>query len=143
MAEQCGEMIGGDTSCDVDATGAPIVVKDVEETNPCVRPCVDLHESIHVKQHEDLGACEASADDAAAREETGWDLESFYESLNTFFPDSAEAESEAYAASILCLEERLAFDPTCQIPEFNAYGQHQLEAEKCYLQANIDQAESD
>ena len=68
-SEECEQFPGGSTDCEIDPqTGIPTgkVTHQVDETNPCTRPCVEEHEAVHLKQLKtycpDLRDCYKAAD---------------------------------------------------------------------------------
>ena len=128
--EVCGIFPGGSADCVVDEETGEItgeVRLEVEETNPCVRPCVELHEGLHAQQLRTL--CPALRDcyteaDAGRRPVSDCWRMGF---------GGAEHECEPYQASVLCLEERLGSAPECADPANFDYAWDVLEGEKCYL----------
>ncbi|MEA1865829.1 MAG: DUF4157 domain-containing protein [Euryarchaeota archaeon] len=128
--EICGVYPGGSTDCEVDEETGEIsgrVVVDVSETNPCVSPCVDLHERVHERQLRPLCAalrdCYQAADASQRPVSDCWRMG---------LPDP-QRECEAYPVSVICLEERLAYAPECADAANFDYAWDVLEGEKCYL----------
>jgi hypothetical protein len=134
----CGVFPGGSTDCEIEeATGKLTgkIKRVVEETDPCVRPCVELQERVHERQLRALNLCSGlqacwEAAERGQRPPTDcWKMAM----------RGPELECEAYQASVLCLEERLATAPACADPVRFHYAQDVLEGEKCYLQYNCSQ----
>ncbi len=133
----CGVFPGGSADCEVNEETGEITGKvkmEVSETNPCVRPCVELHERVHIRQLHSL--CPAlracyQASDTGQRPATD---------CYKMAMRGAQEECEAYSVSVICLEERLATAPECAHPANFEYAWDVLEGEKCYLQYNCEQA---
>jgi len=130
--EKCEEMPGGSTDCDVDEnTGTPTgkVTHRVDETNPCVKPCVEKHEGVHLKQMRsfcpELRSCYLSADKGKRPQSDCFKLAVF---------GNAQRECEAYNISVPCVENRLKTAAECRSKKNAEYGNRKLASEKCFQQ---------
>jgi hypothetical protein len=133
-AEKCEEFPGGSTDCEVDPkTGTPTgkVKKQVNETNPCTRPCVEKHEDVHVKQMTqfcpELRKCYLAAD-AGKR--------SPLDCVKMAIFGNRERECEAYKVSVPCVEERIRTAKDCKSAANKEYGARKLASEKCFRDKN-------
>jgi hypothetical protein len=127
----CVQFPGGDTDCVLDSNGVPTgkILVNIEETNPCTRPCVELHENVHVKQLTtfcpELRDCWNEADKGARDLADCWKM--------GMYGGGPKRECPAYKVSVACLEKRLASAKECQSEANKAYGTRKLEAsEKCF-----------
>lgn len=132
--EKCEEFPGGSTNCEVDLkTGTPTgkVTNQVDETNPCTRPCVVRHEAIHVKQLRkfcpELRDCYLAAD-KGKRPATDCAKMVIY--------GGKQRECEAYKISVPCVEERVKNARECQSKTNKDYGARKLVSEKCFRDKN-------
>lgn len=129
--EECEELPGGSTDCEVDETGTPTgkVTHRIDETNRCTKPCVEQHEAVHVKQLKTfcpkLRDCYLAAD-KGKRPHT--------ECVKMALFGSKERECEAYKMSVPCVENRLKKAKRCQSKRNKDYGRRKLASEKCFLQ---------
>ena len=121
---------GGSTDCVIDEkTGTPTghVRQRVDETNPCTRPCVELHENVHAKQLKTycpaLRDCYLAAD-KGKRPATDCAKMALF--------GSKEKECEAYKQSVPCMEQRLASAKECRTATNREYGTRKLTSEKCF-----------
>jgi hypothetical protein len=132
--EQCEEFPGGSTDCEVDKkTGTPTgkVTHRINETNQCIRPCVEQHEAIHVKQLKTfcpkLRDCYLAADKGKRP---------VMECIKMAVFGMNERECEAYKVSVPCVENRLKNAKECQSKENKNYGIRVLASEKCFRNKN-------
>jgi hypothetical protein len=128
--EKCEEFPGGSTDCEVDEkTGIPTgkVKQQIDEKNPCSRPCVEQHEAVHVKQMKafcpKLRDCYLAADKGKG---------SALECAKMAIFGSKERECEAYKVSLPCVEKRLKSARECQSKENKEYGTRKLASERCF-----------
>jgi hypothetical protein len=81
------------------------VIKSIRDQNPCTRPCVEVHENVHVKDLEPIcksaRRCLDRAGDSRQRQDRC--LDTFEVEVNTAL---AKSECQAYAAETECLKKR-------------------------------------
>lgn len=129
VQERCKEFPGGSTDCDVDASGTPTgrVTTQIDETNPCTRPCVEKHEAVHVNQLKRL--C-AAVRDCYVQADKG--RRPVTDCFKMAVASGAKNECEAYTVSVPCVEQRLKSAPACKSPENQRYGAEKLKSENCF-----------
>jgi hypothetical protein len=118
--DKCGTNQGplGGTECEINLkTGFPTgkVVKEVTDKSPCTRPCVETHESVHVKHLTPICAEVGKCLDKAGKDSGKQDkcLDAFDLKWRTKLP---ETECGAYTAEEKCLEKRKS-DKNCTSKE--------------------------
>jgi hypothetical protein len=129
-AETCEQMPGGDTNCEVNQnTGIPTgkVLHSVSEINPCIRPCVEQHEAVHVRQLKTF--CPQLRDCYLAADKGKRPIE---ECVKMAIFGNAERECAAYNVSAPCVERRLKTAKECQSSANKEYGRRKLESERCF-----------
>ena len=138
-AAKCEEFPGGSTDCEIDEkTGTPTgkVTHQIDETNPCTRPCVEQHEAVHVKQLKTfcpaLRDCYRDAD--RGKRPVG-------ECVSMAIFGNKERECEAYKVSVPCMEKRLQAKE-CQSAPAKDYGARKLASEKCFRDKTCAEAAS-
>jgi len=128
--QKCEQFPGGETICEVDEqSGMPTgrIKHNIDETNPCTRPCVEVHENVHVRQLQAF--CPALRDcykaaDAGRRPQS--------DCYRMAMSDLKKRECEAYRVSVPCMENRLRSARECQSRENKDYGNRKLASEKCF-----------
>ena len=133
--QKCGTNEGslGSTECEIDSkTGLPTakVIKEVLDKSPCTRPCVDEHESVHVKHLTPICAEVGKCTDKA-----GKDLKQQDKCLDTYESKLRakvfETECAAYSAEEKCLEKRRS-DKNCATEDGKKRWNTQMNMVKCY-----------
>lgn len=131
VREDCKEFPGGTTKCEVnEQTGLPTgkVTQEIRETNPCVRPCVVLHEGVHKRQLSSL--CPKFR---ACYQEVEAGKRSVNDCFSMVVSGIAQRECEAYKVSIPCLKARLEKSPSCVPEDQQAYGRAMLtKGDECF-----------
>ncbi|HEU4985396.1 MAG TPA: hypothetical protein VFT58_07120, partial [Nitrososphaera sp.] len=137
---ECGEKCGGgelgSVECELDLqTGMPTdkVSKEIREKDPCIRPCVDAHETVHVKDiepickrvHKCLG--EAAGD----RKKEDKCLDAYQAESYAKIAGAAGTECLAYKAEEQCMKKREA-EPECKTKEGRARWTAHVARTKCY-----------
>ena len=126
---KCEEFPGGSTDCEVDETGTPTgkVTHRIDETNPCLRPCVEAHEAVHVKQMKtycpQLKACYVAADKGKRPASDCMKMAVF---------GANERECPAYNVSLPCVKKRLKTAKECQSKKNQEYAARVLASEQCF-----------
>lgn len=131
---KCEEFPGGSTDCEVDEkTGNPTgkVVRTIDETNPCTRPCVQQHEDVHVKQHKKL--CPQLRDCYLAADKGKRPVT---ECVAMAIFGQKQMECEAYQVSVPCMEKRLESAKDCRSKKNKEYGTRKLASERCFRDKN-------
>jgi hypothetical protein len=132
--EKCEEFPGGSTDCVIDeATGIPTgrVTHQVDETNPCTKPCVEEHEAVHLKQMKTF--CPELRDCYRAADKGKRDVR---ECITMAMFAGPKRECAAYQVSVPCMEKRLRSAKECQSKENREYGTRKLASEKCFRTKN-------
>jgi len=137
--EECDKKCGieggpfGNAECALNLeTGWPTnkVIKEIFDTNPCTRPCVDVHESVHVKHITPVCKEVHNCLDKAGSDEKKQDkcLDNYEASslAKTF-----GSECEAYKAEEKCLTSRKA-KAECKTKEGKSRWEAQMNMVKCY-----------
>jgi hypothetical protein len=128
--EKCEELHGGHTECEKDdKTGTPTgnVTSRIYETNPCTRPCAELHELAHINQYRSF--CPKVRDCYRAVEQG---KRSVTECFMMAISGTRERECEAYKVSVPCVENRLKNARECRSKENINYGTRKLASERCF-----------
>lgn len=129
----CEEFPGGETICEVDEkTGTPTgrVQHKVDETNPCSRPCVELHESVHAKQLKTF--CPALRDCYRAADRG---TRPAADCLKMAVFGSKARECEAYKQSVPCMERRAKTAKECGGANKD-FAARKLKSEQCFRDKN-------
>jgi hypothetical protein len=137
---ECGEKCGGgelgSVECELNLeTGMPTdkVSKEIREKDPCIRPCVDAHETVHVKDiepickrvHKCLG--EAAGD----RKKEDKCLDTYQAESYAKIAGAAGTECLAYKAEEQCMKKREA-EPECKTKAGRARWTAHVARTKCY-----------
>ena len=128
--EKCEEFPGGRAECEIDEeSGTPTgkVTSRIYETNPCTRPCVERHESVHVRQLKLL--CPKVRDCYIAADQG---KRSVTECFSMTISGISERECEAYKISVPCVENRLKNARECQSKKNIDLGKRKLASERCF-----------
>ena len=133
--QKCGTVEGtlGNTECELNLkSGFPTrkVVKEIFDKNPCTRPCVDEHESVHVKHLTPICAEVDKCIDNAGKDSKQQDkcLDAYDSKL---WAKVAETECAAYSAEEKCLEKRKS-DKNCVTEDGKKRWNTQMNMVKCY-----------
>ena len=138
-ASDCSPTWYGDTSPEMDAKGesftGKLIVKfnDAELKDPCVRECIELHESVHVK---DLTPIVKEIHDCDAAAGSDWNKKGKCNQLATKGLEEAREKSEcaAYQKSFTCLTLKILDpkDPCSKSPHRDEIQRHR-QSEGCEL----------
>jgi hypothetical protein len=131
----CGKLLGGpfgETECDIDlTTNMPTgtVLVTVTDTDPCTRPCVEVHEAVH-EQHmrpvcRDLHAC-LKRSPAEAAQERCWKL-----SIQRIASMAPAMECAAYRVEADCFRRRRE-DKACASDESRKRLERRARGVDCY-----------
>lgn len=133
---KCGTSGGpyGNTECELDLRPGGVltgkVTKEIFDTDPCTRPCVEVHEEVHAKKIAPICGAAKKCLDAAAG-----DLDKQDKCLDKFQADMDalvfSTECAAYAAEEKCLRER-AKKPECTGKNGKKRWNEQVSMVKCY-----------
>jgi hypothetical protein len=132
---KCGTSGGpyGNTECEFDLKSGLLtgkVTKEVFDKNPCTRPCVDAHESIHAKKIAPICAAGKKCLDAA-----GDDLKKQDKCLDKHQADmdalTFRTECAAYTAEEECLSKRRK-KAECTSTDGKKRWDEQMKMVKCY-----------
>lgn len=132
--DKCGTDGGslGSTECEINLkTGFPgkKVIKEVFDKSPCTRPCVDAHESVHVKHLTpicaEVGKCIDKAKDSKQEDKC---IDAYESKL---LAKVFETECAAYSAEEKCLEKRKS-DKNCATDDGKKRWSTQMNMVKCY-----------
>lgn len=132
---KCGTNAGsfGGTECELDdKTGFPTgkILVEVTDTNPCTRPCVELHEGVHEKKFKSICPVTKKCLDAAGADEKKQDKcidKHDAAQKAAVFP----TECAAYTAEIECLKKREK-KAECKTKEGKKRFDQQMKMTKCY-----------
>jgi hypothetical protein len=138
-SQECGDKCGGaelgSVECALNSEGLPTdkVEKVVRETDPCIRPCVETHEDVHVKDVEPIckqvhGCLKQAGKDIKKQDKC---LDTYQEDLLKKVAGSTGTECKAYQAEEQCLLKRKS-KPECKTKDGQARWTEQLERTKCY-----------
>lgn len=137
--DECGKKCGGgelgSVECDLNEMGMPTnkVNKVINETNPCLRPCVDAHENVHVKDFEPIckqvHECLATAGEDITKQDKC--LDKYQADALGRIAGQAGTECAAYKAEEACMKKRES-EAACQTADGQARWSKHMTRTKCY-----------
>ena len=131
---KCGIGSFGNTECELDLTGSGVltgkVKKEVFDTNPCTRPCVEVHEGVHAKKIAPICTATKKCLDAARGDynKQGKCLDKLEADMNAL---TFSTECAAYTAEEECLDKN-AKKTACKSTDGKKRWQEQMAMVKCY-----------
>ena len=133
---KCGISGGpfGNTECELDLTGSGVltgkVKKEVFDTNPCTRPCVEVHEGVHAKMIAPICTDTKKCLNAARGDDEKQDkcLDKLEADMNAL---TFSLECAAYTAEEECLDKK-AKKTACKSTDGKKRWQEQMAMVKCY-----------
>ena len=108
--EKCGGKELGSTECALDDNGLPLdrVAVFVKTTDPCITPCVEVHENVHAKTVlpvcKAVHSCLKAAGNSDAKQAKC--LDTYESDFMKTVAGRQGSECKAYTAEAACLEER-------------------------------------
>ncbi len=129
----CGDKSYGETGCDFEEgipTGKMWI--NIEDTNPCTRPCTVLHERSHIKDIEPLCRKHKACYDQAGDNEDAR-IHCDNESADRLISIHKFTECKAYGLSLECLKKQLN-NSECKSEKQQRILRERIAEEECYLQ---------
>ena|ERR1700752_2189140 len=132
---KCGTGGGpyGNTECEIDLQSGLLtgkVTKEIFDTNPCTRPCVEVHEDVHAKKITPICTATKKCLDIAGGDFKKQDpcLDKFIADMNAL---TFSTECAAYTAEEECLSKR-AKHADCKSKDGKKRWDEQMKMVKCY-----------
>jgi hypothetical protein len=129
---KCGGKESGSVECELNSEGYPTdrITITINETNPCVKPCVEVHEKSHAEDFKPFCKKVHNCIKKSAGDENKIDkcLESYESEL---VPAIINSECKAYKKGIDCLN-KIKSKPVCKSAENKSIWKSRMEREKCY-----------